>query len=221
MAKTEYSHRMSLPTRPNTTAIFSEPPDDDHHRVGSPDPVEGDVFGRLAARVATARRLSGLTLAGVAERSGMSPAYVSQIESGTANPTLRALAQIAAAVDTDVEHLLGGADEQRAAGFEPYRSRAALAHSVSGSPGVWDQTAAGSRQLVARLVHGDAADHGEPVIHSGEEYVLVLRGTCRLHIGNAVHALGTGDACHFSAEQPHHVASASPDLTLSVVMSER
>lgn len=177
------------------------------------------VFARLGSRVAAARRECGLTLAGVAARSGMSPAYVSQIESGTANPTLRTLIQVAAAVDTDVMHLIGGADDRRPAGFVAYRSRAALAHSVPGSPGVWDHTAVGSRQLVARLVHGDAADHGEPVVHPGEEYVIVLRGTCRLHVGDAVHALGVGDACHFSAEQPHHVASASPDLTLSVVMS--
>lgn len=186
-----------------------------------PDPVEFSTrtAEQLGARVAEARRRGGLTLAGVAARTGLSPAYLSQIESGAANPTVRALARLAAAFDTDVATLFGSARPE-AVRFAPYWSPAARATTVDGRPGVWDLTADGSRRLNARLVHGDPADHAAPVAHPGEELVVVLRGHCRLHVDGVGRAMTAGDACHYPATRPHHISAASADLTLSVVMSE-
>jgi quercetin dioxygenase-like cupin family protein/DNA-binding XRE family transcriptional regulator len=206
---------MSLPTTPDAAAIFSK-----HRSDATPDPLAG-----LGERMARARHDRGLTLAAVAARSGMSPAYVSQVENGSANPTLRALRRIAEAIDTDVGQLVGAmigtGDPWPGPGFEPGHSPAALAHAVAGAPGIWEHTAPGSTRLVARLVHGAAADHEQSVVHPGEEYVLVLNGVCRLHVGGARFDLGPGDACHFDAERPHHLSAVSADLTLSVVMSAR
>ena len=50
--------------------------------------------------------------------------------------------------------------------------------------------------------------------------MVVLNGSCRLHVGDAVHDLHSGDACHFSAADPHHLSRTSPDLTVCVVLSE-
>ena len=173
----------------------------------------------LGAHVASVRRRTGLTLAVVAHRAGLSPAYLSQIESGSANPTVRALAQLAAAFGTELATLFGS-DRSDPATFAPYWSPAARATAVAGMAGVWDLTAAGSRRLSARLVHGDAADHAAPVAHPGEELVVVLRGQCQLNVDGEARAMAAGDACHFPATQPHHISAPSTDLTLSVVMSE-
>ena len=175
---------------------------------------------QVAARIADARRRAGLTLAAVAERNGLSTAYLSQIESGAANPTVRTLAQVADALGVDVATFFGAKHATAAEGFAAYLSPAALAATVVGRSGVWDLTAAGDRRLVARLVHGDAADHAEPVVHAGEEFVVVLRGRCRLHVGADVHALTEGDSCHYSARVAHRITAGSPELTLCVVMSE-
>ncbi|GAB2476926.1 helix-turn-helix domain-containing protein [Jatrophihabitans fulvus] len=183
---------------------------------------DGDADRLLAAlgtRLAEARRRRGVTLAVVAGRSGLSPAYVSQIESGAANPTLRALSQVAAAVGVRLSSLLDGPPAPEPAAFAPRVNRAALAHGRAGSPGVWEHTAPGSTRLVARLVHGEAGDHGDAVRHQGEEYVLVVRGSCRLHVDGAAHELASGDACHFPAGADHRLDAVSDDLTLCVVMS--
>jgi transcriptional regulator with XRE-family HTH domain len=178
------------------------------------------ITAGVGQRIAAARRRAELTLAAVAERSGMSVAYVSEIETGSANPTLRALDRIAAAVGTRVLDLLG-AGEDSAVPFPAHRCPAALAHAVDGMPGVWDRTAPGSSRLTARIVHGGAADHGMPVSHPGEEYALVLNGWCLLEVDRAEHRLDVGDSCHYAALLPHRIAAASSDLTLSVVMSAR
>ena len=71
------------------------------------------------------------------------------------------------------------------------------------------------------MVHGTPEDHAAPTTHAGEELVVVLRGRCVLHVDGMTRPLQAGDACHFSAAQQHHLADASADLTLSVVLSDQ
>ena len=82
----------------------------------------------LGRRFAAARRAAGLTLAAVAERSDVSAAYISQIESGTANPTVRSLAAAAAAVGVSLGELFGATGDEQ---LPTTPVRAALRH---GSP---------------------------------------------------------------------------------------
>ena len=167
-----------------------------------------EVTAQMAARIGDARRRAGLTLAAVASRNAISPAYLSQIEAGLANPTLRALVQIAAALDTDVAHLLG-AGHDAAEPFRPYVSSAPLAARDHEGAGIWDLTAPGSRRLAARLVQGEPTGHLEPVTHPGEELLLVVHGRCTVHVDGAVHQLAAGDSCHLNAAASHHLSAAS------------
>ena len=173
----------------------------------------------IGQRVADARRRAGLTLAQAAARNGVSPAYISQIESGSANPTVRALAQVATGLDTDVAGLFGSAGDAPEPVFEAYHSPFPLLAGVAGAPAVWDLTAEGAQLLSARLVHAGAADHAEPVTHGGEELIVVLAGSCRVHVDGVSRVLGPGSACHLAAAQPHHISGISADLTMSVVMA--
>jgi transcriptional regulator with XRE-family HTH domain len=185
------------------------------------DPADeaAPVLAQVAARIGAARHRAGLTLAAVASRNAISPAYLSQIEAGLANPTLRALIQIAAALDTDVAHLLGAPDDAEVDPFPPYVSSASLAARTHEGDGIWDLTAPGSRRLAVRLVQGEPTSHTEPVTHPGEELIIVVHGSCRLQVTDAVHPLEAGDSCHFNATEPHHFTATSSDLTLCVVLS--
>jgi quercetin dioxygenase-like cupin family protein len=156
----------------------------------------------------------------MAARNGISPAYLSQIESGLANPTLRTLVQIATALDTEVAQLLGAPDAVQGAPFRPYLSTAPLATREHAGTGIWNLTAPGSRRLRARLVQGDPVGHTEPTTHAGEELLVVMNGSCRLHVDGASYLIAAGDVCHFSATETHHLSAMTPDLTLCVVLSE-
>lgn len=204
------------PSRTNSEADGTE-----HLLQASTRPADAAV--QLGARVAEARLRAGLTLAEVAERDGVSPAYLSQIEAGSANPTVRTLFQLATVLGTDLGWLFG--DDRRsepppAGEFDAYHSPAALVSRATGGQGIWDLTAAGSSRLAARLVHGTAGDHAAPLSHPGEELIIVLRGSCTLSVDGRTHAMAEGDACHFSAAALHHITDASPDLTVSIVLSE-
>ena len=62
----------------------------------------------LGARLRARRTAMGLTLAQVAEQSGLSLPYVSNLERGRGNPTLDALRSLADALEQSVTDILGG-----------------------------------------------------------------------------------------------------------------
>ncbi|MFF3561648.1 helix-turn-helix domain-containing protein [Streptomyces sp. NPDC002574] len=198
----------------------SPPPD------GSPraalDEAANRAIATLAGSVAQVRRASGLTLSTVAGRAGFSPAYISQIESGSANPTARTLAQVAAGLGCGVAELFGAAEgEAGSAPAFPARFAAApLLAQVPGHSGIWDRTASGASRLQIRLVHGDPGDHGEPVRHPGEEVLVVLAGGCTVRVADIVHHLRPADVCHLAASDEHQITESSDDLLLLVVLSE-
>lgn len=190
-------------------------------RATPPDSVDtGDV---LAASVARVRRAAGLTLSAVAARAGVSPAYVSQMESGAANPTVRTLCQIADALGATPAELLGGTRPGTVAAvphFPPRFAPAPLLARADGHHGIWDLTAPGASRVGARLLHADLGDHDHPTAHPGEEFVLVLAGSCRVAVGGVVRLLRPTDSCHFTATDEHHFTDASDDLLMLVVLTE-
>lgn len=66
----------------------------------------------LAERIKRARTAKGLTLRGLAHLSGVSPAYLSNLESGRqANPTLGKLRALAHTLGTTPAALLGAEED--------------------------------------------------------------------------------------------------------------
>ncbi|WP_206300189.1 helix-turn-helix domain-containing protein [Streptomyces mangrovisoli] len=190
---------------------------------GSTPPDRADTGDVLAASVARVRRAAGLTLSAVATRAGVSPAYVSQMESGAANPTVRTLGQIADALGATPAELLGGTTPvapAAAPGFPPRFAPAPLLAQADGHRGIFDLTAPGATRLGARLLHADLGDHDHPTAHPGEEFAHVLAGSCRVSVGGAVRLLRRGDSCHFAATDEHHFTDPSDDLLMLVVLTE-
>ncbi|MFF3883735.1 helix-turn-helix domain-containing protein [Streptomyces sp. NPDC001914] len=210
--------------RENADKDRGAPPGGADADQGAP-PDRADTGDVLAASVARVRRAAGLTLSAVATRAGVSPAYVSQMESGAANPTVRTLAQIADALGATPAELLGGtapvtAPAAAAPAFPPRFAPAPLLAQADGHRGIWDLTAPGAGRLGARLLHADLGDHDHPTAHPGEEFALVLAGSCRVSVGGVVRLLRHADSCHFAATDEHHFTDASDDLLMLVVLTE-
>jgi transcriptional regulator with XRE-family HTH domain len=85
-----------------------------------PEPLWRDVVGR---QLRERRRSRGYTLKHVAQRAGVSPQYLSEIERGRKEPSSEMIAAVAGALDTSLVDLtrtslvdltLGAADDLRA-----------------------------------------------------------------------------------------------------------
>lgn len=66
-----------------------------------------EATATIGQRLRTRRVALGLTLAQVAERSGLSLPYVSNLERGRGNPTVDALASLAEALEVELPALVG------------------------------------------------------------------------------------------------------------------
>ena len=65
-------------------------------------------YREIGARVQALRRAHGLTQEALAERAGITPVYVSQIETGVRRASLPVLLRITETLDTHIAYLLTG-----------------------------------------------------------------------------------------------------------------
>jgi len=155
------------------------------------------------------RRLANeLTLVALAERSGLSQPFLSQVENGRATPSMDSLYRIASALGTTPQALFGdGNDLTRV----PVAARA----DDPSVPAI-DTAGESLRRLllpggapfhVVELV-GLATDFLEGWEHAGFEALYVLAGPIEVEIDGNIVELATGDFYSYPSHLPHRYRSA-------------
>ncbi|MFJ6940785.1 helix-turn-helix domain-containing protein [Streptomyces sp. NPDC101132] len=159
----------------------------------------------VAPQLRELRRRTGLTLEAAAARARLSPAHLSRLETGQRQPSLPMLLGLARTYGTTVSELLG---ETPAAPDPIVRGGGAGAREADG----WTYWQAGGsgRGMQALRVHVPyGRSQGELVrVHPGEEWLYVLTGRLRLHLGETEYLLEPGDSAHFDSLTPHRIAAA-------------
>lgn len=168
-----------------------------------------------------------MTIVEVAQRSGYSLGYISQVERDLANPSLGTLKRIADALSVPLPSFFvsDGADTaDLAAVQEVGRSEAAARVVRSGRrktllyPGSHIH-----HQLLSPDLHGQleaiwvtappATGSGEePYVHAGEEIGFVVHGTCECKVGTEIHRLVKGDAITLRSSVPHSWRNVGDDV---------
>jgi transcriptional regulator with XRE-family HTH domain len=173
--------------------------------AGSADVVDEVVSGRLGERVRELRRERGLTLDGLAGRSGVSRAMISKVERGEKNPTLVVAAKVAEGLGVSLSRLVG-AEERREVVVVPRARRAIMRDPETGferqllSPGFGGRGIEFIRNVVPEGSHsGEFPPHRRGVT----EYVVVERGRLRAILGGEDYLMEEGDALFFEADIPH------------------
>ena len=148
-----------------------------------------------------------MTLARVAERSGLNIGYLSQIENDKAVPSLEALSAIAAALDVPPAWLLLD-------GSAPPRVVLAADRPRSAGPGggeVSEVDAGTSRDL--RILEVVVPPGGSTGVHAhqGDEHHVITAGRWRMTQGDHDVELGPGDYLAWDPTIPHDVECLGPD----------
>lgn len=151
--------------------------------------------GRQVRRWRTER---GLTLAAVAERSGLNVGYLSQIENDKASPSLACLGSLGAALDVPPAWFL--MDEVPA----PVVVRAAdRPVSLIENGKVEHVDGRASRDITIIEVEGAPGSRIGLHAHPGDEHHLVLSGRFRASQGPHDIELGPGDYLRWDGATPH------------------
>ncbi len=161
----------------------------------------------VGKKLREARRRSGKVIDDVASSSGLSRAYISQIETGKASPTLQTVEKLSKALNIPMAALF--TDEAFHLKVTRASERQVLQFGADDAPLAQRKlinflTAPDQdlEMVVLEIPVGFAA--GPPDLgHEGEEAFFVVQGRVRVNIGDESHVLEVGDSVHWAATLPH------------------
>ncbi|MGW1550802.1 helix-turn-helix domain-containing protein [Streptomyces sp. NPDC002346] len=165
--------------------------------------------GSLGAGIRTRRKHLGLTLTELAERTSLSQPFLSQVERGSAQPSMRSLNRIAIALNTNGPALLAGPPRP---GTVSVVSRHDAEPRVTNDVGSVRRGRAGSaRSLTGGLdglaiteFVGGMPEFSEPYAHAGEEVLYIVTGAVEMKLGeHETTLLETHDSIAYPGMIPH------------------
>jgi transcriptional regulator with XRE-family HTH domain len=172
----------------------------DHGRAQAELPVDP------ASELRALREQRGLTIASLARQVGISAAAISQIESGTVQPSLMTLRKLAAALAVPVFRFFLPADTAAASVVRRSERKTVVGLARTGA----------RYELLTPLLQGQleimeiSMDPGqtsapERISHPGEECLVIISGHGELELGDDVIDMQTGDAATFQGSIPHRL----------------
>ncbi|MER6915667.1 XRE family transcriptional regulator [Streptomyces sp. NPDC000594] len=175
---------------------------------------------RVGAAVRRRRRALDLTLAAVAERSGLSVPFLSQVENERARPSKRSLERVADALETTVAKLIEASDAARTVAV--VRALPPCDTEGETAPGLPDHTprtrrlVRGRHQLEALEFTGEHDTDGE-FQHRNDELMYVADGAVEVEAEGRAYRLGPGDTLFLSGGVLHRWRVTVPETRVVVV----
>ncbi|WP_048646820.1 cupin domain-containing protein [Nitratireductor soli] len=164
---------------------------------------------QVGQRIRKFRKQRDLVIDDLADKSGLSRAYISQVETGKALPSLTALESLAQALEIPISYLfvddtfnyhITRKDDRQVIIYGLARGKESQRKRIN-------MLSAPNRQLEMVLLEippgYDAADRDHS--HDGEECHLVMEGTIRATQGDESYVLYEGDSYHWDGSIPHRV----------------
>ena len=165
---------------------------------------------KLGEKLRKIRKEKGMSIAALAEKAGVSPGMISQIERNTTVPSILLFAKIAKALDENISYFL---DEEQP------RERVSLiragAHRVvSGTGNEYHLlTPNPDRQIEMYKVifKKSRDDHGCLAVHEGAECGFLLSGRLRILTSEGDYEMLPGDSIYFESTLPHRIVNINED----------
>ncbi len=172
----------------------------------------------VGAQVRRRRRERELTLADVAERTGLNMGYLSQVENDKASPSLETLASLAEALEVPITWFL--LDTSPAPRVVRHAERPERVMPYGG--GVMSQVDGGEARDVA-IFEGNISP-GERTgfhAHPGDEHHLVLSGRVRFTQGDSIVVAGPGDYVLLDGTLAHDVETVGDEPARLLIIYAR
>lgn len=166
---------------------------------------------QLGRKIRDLRLRRGLTVQKLADATGLSKGFISQVENDRTSPSLSTLRDLAAALRTSMAYLVVEDDPTvhvvRAAKRPqlPVDGGASRTELLSALP---------KRNLELFMLELPPGPRSGAQRHSnpGEECLLCIEGRVRLLHGEQEALLETGDSCHFDGRIPHSAENLGPTV---------
>ncbi len=173
----------------------------------------------LGAQVRKIRKSKNFTLKELAEQTGLSIGYISQIERNLTDPSLSTLRKISAALDVPTYLFMGGTVDHslttRTADIitlsQPNTN--ICYHLLTSMP----SADFSPQSLIIRFELDPLSKDGEiPVIHPSEEIILLESGTLDVSISGETIRLEAGDSTIIRANAPHIISNPCKEMAIAL-----
>ncbi|WP_353941463.1 XRE family transcriptional regulator [Streptomyces sp. HUAS MG91] len=168
---------------------------------------------RVGAAVRRRRRTLELTLSAVAERSGLSVPFLSQVENERARPSRRSLEKVADALGTTAVELLAAADPARTVDLVRADDTDVEEESAGG---VVRSLVRGHHQMHAQEFVGDH-DPGREFQLRNDVLMHVTEGAVEVEAEGRAYRLVRGDTLYLTGGVRHRWRATVPDARVLVV----
>jgi len=162
----------------------------------------------ISGRIRERRLEKNWSLDKMAEITGLSKGYLSQIENCDKNPPINTLTKIAYALNVDISALITGND--------PFPEVAKIAivraderrtiRNIYGAEGTVYESVTfkkHDRMMDAFVLTNSKKLPENPLIHEGQELIYVLEGELEVFYEGKSYILNTGDCVIFDSDRPH------------------
>jgi transcriptional regulator with XRE-family HTH domain len=172
----------------------------------------------VGTQIRRRRNERGLTLATVAERTGLNVGYLSQVENDKASPSLETLAALGDALDVPIAWFL----LEQSAGPRLVRASERPRRRMPRAAGSMSQIDGGIARDVAIFEGTMPAGHRTGFhAHPGDEHHIVLSGRVRITQGESVVEAGAGDYVLLDGTLPHDAEAIGPDPARLIIVYPR
>ncbi|HWO65602.1 MAG TPA: XRE family transcriptional regulator [Umezawaea sp.] len=174
-----------------------------------------DVLAAVGPRLRALRKRQGITLADLAETTGISESTLSRLEGGGRRPNLELLLPLARAYGVPLDELVGAPDT----GDPRVHLRPVRRFGMTFVP--LSRRAGGVQAHKLVIPASGETAVPDPKTHEGYEWVYVLSGRLRLVLGDQDLVLKPGEVAEFDTTVPHWMGSAGPDPVELLVLFGR
>lgn len=179
----------------------------------NPHAVRGDAERRLelaiGREVRALRKQIGITVADLAENSGLSLGMLSKIENGLTSPSLTTLQSLSYALGVPISHLLRRYEAKRVAvqvksgegvSMDRRGTRSGHQYQLLGHLGANESGVIGEPYMITLT---DKSDVFPTFQHDGIEFLYLLEGRIEYRHGEQTFLMEPGDSLFFDADAPH------------------
>ena len=181
--------------------------------LGETDSTTTGGFGPLVRQLREARNW---LIEDLAQKTGQTPDFVSQVEADQMSPPVGFIMRMAQAMEVDPGTFLS---QEEQATIRDRRAQAYFQRTQNYSYTTLTPDAENSHLRVFMVTIDPYLAH-KPVAykHEGEEFIFVMNGELEFTLGTKVHVLKPGESIHFNSDVPHKLKNLSSETTQCLVV---
>jgi len=167
-------------------------------------------------KIRQVRKEKGLTLQELAQRTGLSPSLISQIERQRVDPTVSTFWKICSSLNIPLNFFFEGRSEESFVVRKDQRRIVELADANVKYHDLTPPNKSGTADFILVEIQPGNTTKPELISHAGEECGYILQGSLKVFLGDKAFDLHEGDSIYFPSTTPHRYMNTGNEVSISL-----